>query len=224
MINNFTNINENIRIFSQKVVGTDNKCSVLVELRDQANVAYSLRVPRGKIVGEKFHAYLRNLLNEYDMNLTEEDVTKIEDFIKSELNKPAVIYNSKPPLEELLMKIYQKACGLAVWFESSMCVEKGFLYINATTRSLLQNTLNDFDSEWTQLEFKKELKFHNLLVTDKHQPYIYSVYSLGHATVPKGQPPYKYLKIPVNKIEEFCESIGVEISDGTENAEKEDIA
>ena len=224
MINNFTNINENIRIFSQKVVDTDNKCSVLVELRDQANVAYRLKVPRGKIVGEKFHTYLENQLNEYDMNLTEEDVTKIEDIIKSELDNPAVIYNSKPPLEELLMKMYQKACGLAVWFESSMCVEKGFLFINATTKSLLQNTLNDFDCEWTQLEFKQMLKFYKLLVTDKHQPYIYSVYSLGNATVPKGQPPYKYLKIPVNKMEEFCKDMEMNISDGAEDTDKEDIA
>lgn len=223
MFNNFTNINKNIRIFSQKIVDTDNKCTVLVELRDQANVAYRLKVPRGKIVGEKFHAYLENQLNEYDMNLTKEDVTKIEDIIKSELDNPAVIYNSKPPLEELLMKMYQIAYGLAVWFESDMFVDKGYFYIKAETKAVLQRIINDFDSEWTQLEFKRELKFHDLLITDKHQPYVRSVYSVGGANLTSGAA-YKYLMIPVNKMKEFCESMGVEISDGTENAEKEDIA
>lgn len=219
----FTNINKNIKIISQKIIDTDNKCVVLVELLDQNNMTYSFKVPRGKIVGEKFHAYLQKLLNEYDMNLKKEDVTKIEDIVKSELDNPAVLYNSKSPLEKLLMKMYQIACGLAVWFDNPMCVEGGYLYIKATKKSLLQSTLNDFDCEWTQLEFKQMLKFYKLLVTDKHQPYIYSVYSLGNATVPKGQPPYKYLKIPVNKMEEFCKDMEMKISDGAEDTDKEEV-
>lgn len=223
MFKNWININKNIRIFSQKIIDTDNKCTVLVELRDQANVAYSLKVPRGKIVGEKFHAYLESQLSEYDMELTEGDVMKVEEIITNTLNGPATNFNAKLPLELLLAAMYQVACGTKAWFESDMCVDKGYFYIKAETKAVLQKIINDFDSEWTQLEFKRELKFHDLLITDKHQPYVYSVYSFGGAKLTSGAA-YKYLKIPLVKMKEFCESMGVEISDGAGNAEKEDIA
>lgn len=223
MINNFTNINGNIRIFSQKVVDTDNKCSVLVELRDQANVAYNLKMPRNRIKGKKFHAYLESQLNEYDMELTEGDVMKVEEIITNTLNGPATNFNAKLPLELLLAAMYQVACGNKVWFESDMCVDKGYFYIKAETKAVLQRAINDFDSEWTQLEFKRKLKFHDLLITDKHQPYVRSVYSLGGAKLTSGAA-YKYLMIPINKMKEFCESMGVEISGEAEDIDKEDIA
>ena len=71
--------------------------------------------------------------------------------------------------------------------------------------------------------FKQQLKLHDLLITDKHQPYVKSVYSLGGATLTKGAA-YKYLLIPVNKLKEFCKFMGAEISDNAKDTKKEDIA
>ena len=110
-----------------------------------------------------------------------------------------------------------------LWFDSSMFVDKGCFYINAKTKAQLQKIINDYDSEWSQLEFKQQLKLHDLLITDKHQPYVKSVYSLGGATLTKGAA-YKYLLIPVNKLKEFCKSMGAEISDNAKDTKKEDIA
>ncbi len=223
MSKNWIDINKNIRIFCKKVNDTDNKCTVLVEIRDKNNTVYSLKVPRSKIKSKKFHTYFNSTLLDFDIELTEEDIEKIKEIVSNTLNEPAVNFNGKLPLEILLAKMYQVACGFKVWFDSSMFVDKGCFYINAKTKAQLQKIINDYDSEWSQLEFKQQLKLHDLLITDKHQPYVKSVYSLGGATLTKGAA-YKYLLIPVNKLKEFCKSMGAEISDNAKDTKKEDIA
>ena len=202
MSKNWININKNIRIFCKKVNDTDNKCTVLVEIRDKNNTVYSLKVPRSKIKSKKFHTYLNSKLLDFDIELTEEDIEKIKEIVSNTLNEPAVNFNGKLPLE---------------------IVDKGCFYINAKTKAQLQKIINDYDSEWSQLEFKQQLKLHDLLITDKHQPYVKSVYSLGGATLTKGAA-YKYLLIPVNELKEFCKSMGAEISDNAKDTKKEDIA
>lgn len=216
----FVKINGKISLQCQKVIGNENKCWVIAKLRDSNGMEYTINAPRGKIIGERFSTFLNKELDEYDIDLTEEDKKDIEGQIKGELSREPINLNEAQPLGILLKQLYEGAYGNEVWYENGLFVYDGYLYIKAMRNGELQKTLKDFGGEgWNATKFKKELKLMGLLKISKGQTFTYSVYSLGHSKIATGQA-IKFLKIPVRSLEKACKSMGVKLSNKATDEEE----
>ena len=132
------------------------------------------------------------------------------------LNAPAVNLNDQARLGEVLKGLYQAALKLDPSPASLLCVEDGYLYIKHALVRDVQKVLDDHGwAGWDQRKFKRELKTYGLLVTNKtpnDDTYVYSVYRLGGAAF-ENKRAVKFLKIPLDKLREFCEELKIELED-----------